>query len=96
MSGYPSGLTVGAFEMLLHYFYTPVDADGTLDRGHNNNRSVHELVKHGLARWHEIGSTSRPEGCICLTPKGEYLARYIMDTPMPKETWYIERSPDNG
>lgn len=77
-SGYPSGLTVGAFEMLLHYFYTPVDVAGALESDHQNYKAIKELEKA------ELIILSRGEhGSWALTSRGEVLARHIMDLPLP-------------
>lgn len=83
-SGYPSGLTVGAFEMLLHYFYTPKDVDGALDSDSENYRAIKELQATQL-----IDLCRGEHGSWALTEKGEVMARHIMDTPLPQPQWVM-------
>lgn len=83
-SGYPSGLTVGAFEMLLHYFYTPVDAEGALDKEHQNYRNIKALERAQLIRLEQ-----NDHGSWELTERGLVLARAIMELPLPVCDWHM-------
>lgn len=83
-SGYQSGLTVGAFEMMLHYFYTPVDVQGALEHDHANYRSIKELEAAGL-----ICLNRGEHGSWALTERGECMARHIMETPLPMPDWRV-------
>lgn len=83
-SGYPSGLTAGAIEMLIHYFYTPSDVPDALTTGAPNYRSIMELVEAGLAfrdgDFHSQGSWR-------LTERGLTMARHIVHLPLPVQAW---------
>jgi hypothetical protein len=70
--------------MLLHYFYTPVDVDGALDSTSENYRAIKELQAVGL-----IDLSRNDHGSWALTAKGEVMARYIMDTPLPQAKWSV-------
>lgn len=83
-SNYPSGLTVGAMEMLLHYYYTPVDVEDALDGQSQNYRDIKQLEKAGLAKL-----SRNPHGSWALTERGEVMARHIMETPLPQPVWVI-------
>lgn len=83
-SGYPSGLTVTSIMLLLHYFATPVDAEGALDRDHVNYKAIKHLEAAGLI------SLARSElGSWELTERGGCMARHIMNTPLPTAEWKI-------
>lgn len=85
MSGYPSGLTVSAFEMLLHYFYTPADVPGALDPHHQNYRAIKELERAEL-----ISHSMCDYGSWKLTERGDVLAKHLMETRLPvSETKWI-------
>jgi hypothetical protein len=83
-SGYPSGLTVGAFEMLLHYFYTPVDVEGALDDKSQNYRAIKELQAAQL-----IDLCRSEYGSWELTERGMVLGRHIMSLPLPEPQWLM-------
>lgn len=82
MSGYPSGLTVSAVELLLHYFYTPVDPDGILDVDNPACKARRELIDNGLLEQY-----TSDHGMYRVTVRGEVMARHIMQTPLPVQSW---------
>lgn len=81
-SGYPSGLTAGAFEMLIHYFYTPVDVEGALDGFSSQYRSIKELEHVCL-----VELAQNEHGSWKLTERGLVLARHIVNLPLPASSW---------
>jgi hypothetical protein len=94
-SGYPSGLTVSAFEMLLHYFYTPVDAAGAADPTQQNYRACKELEDAGLAEVPAIRS-GEILGMWELTERGMALARHIVNLPLPECRWEMPHPQHTG
>lgn len=83
-SGYPSGVCVGTFEVVLHYFYTPIDVPDALEPGSNNYLSIKEAERHGLL---VLTRQSDAKGSWRLTDRGECLARAIMALPLPEQKW---------
>lgn len=81
MSGYPSGLTASAVEVLLRYFYTTVDVDTEPDY---YAKARMELIVVGLLELRGDG----PE-VYYLTERGEVMARHIMETPLPVHIWQM-------
>ena len=87
-SGYPSGVCVGTFEVVLHYFYTSVDVADALDPSSNNYLSVKEAERHGLLALSK-GSNHAWE----ITERGKVLAKAIMALPLPEQRWIMYEVP---
>lgn len=90
-SGYPSGLTASAFEMLIHYFWSPIGVEGEMEVGHRHYKALQELNTVGLVIVNDDPKTA----CWKLTTRGTVLARHLLNTRLPesKVIWYIEDSP---
>lgn len=91
-SGYPSGLTASAFEILIHYYWTPVDPDDMVG-GDIPYTSAKELEAAGLL---EVNKDRNPPGLWTLTERGLFLARHIVNLPLPVVTWQMPGSVPNG
>lgn len=90
-SGYPSGLTASAFEMLIHYFWSPIGVDGEMERGHHHYEALQELSLVGLVELNKDPKTA----CWVTTARGNALARHILNVPLPvsETVWRIPKGP---
>ena len=76
-SGYRSGLMASAFELLVHYYYTPEHYPGVM---HNPMYSIAmSLMSEGLMNWN-----------FTLTERGKCLAEHIVNLPLPSHSWKME------
>jgi hypothetical protein len=77
MSGYPSGLSASAFELLLHAYWSPTAWEDWVQDGGGDARL--ELVAAGL-----IDADSKR-----CTERGLAMARHILETPLPSMVWMV-------
>jgi len=76
-SGYPSGLSASAFELLIRAYWSPTAWDDCKQDGGADVRV--ELVAAELLDV----DTKR------LTERGLAMARYILELPLPRKVWAI-------
>lgn len=77
-TGWPSGLTVSAIEMLLRFYWSPDASDRA------EPRQIVELERAGLIESVQCATWK-------LTEKGHVMAQHIAETPLPSPKWEMKR-----
>ena len=80
-SGYPSGLTASAFELLIRAYWSPTAFEDWVDVGTSTQEE--ELLAAEL-----INREGARRDCR-LTARGLALAKFILHLPLPEAVWQI-------
>lgn len=84
-SGYPSGLSASAFELLIRVYWSPT---GWLDW--ESRTAPGKDVRAELERAELVCDA---DGEVRLSVRGLVLARHILETPLPVQAWEVHRYP---